>query len=109
MQSGDVDVGITYNQNAENIAINQGIARPAPDYYYLFRDHFLIVGPPENPAKLNKSSDTLTQFSNIFQAADASNTTIPARFLSRYDKSATNIKESELWLGIGQVCYSIHK
>ena len=28
----------------------------------------------------------------------------PTRFLSRYDKSATNIKESELFINIGQVC-----
>ncbi|KMU85712.1 hypothetical protein CIHG_03752 [Coccidioides immitis H538.4] len=28
---------------------------------------------------------------------------LPVRFLSRYDKSATNIKEAELWLSIGQV------
>lgn len=26
------------------------------------------------------------------------------RFLSRFDKSATNIKESELFCAIGQVC-----
>ena len=28
----------------------------------------------------------------------------PVRFLSRFDKSATNIKESELFCAIGQVC-----
>ena len=45
-----------------------------------------------------------TLFSLLYQAAEATkNTTSPARFLTRYDKSATNIKESTLWLAIGQV------
>lgn len=103
LQSGDADVGITYNKNAEKLAIDQGIARPDPDYHYLFRDHFLITGPPENPAGVNTSSDASTIFAQIYQGADQANSTIPVRFLTRYDKSATNIKESELWLGIGQV------
>ncbi|KAF2185667.1 extracellular solute-binding protein family 1 [Zopfia rhizophila CBS 207.26] len=103
LQSGDADVGITYSPSAEKIAGDQGIIDPAT--YYVFRDHFLITGPPENPAKINGSMDVLTLFANMFQAADrnSANTTIPTRFLSRYDKSATNIKESQLWLGIGQV------
>ncbi|GKT94841.1 extracellular tungstate binding protein [Colletotrichum tofieldiae] len=101
LQSGDADVGITYSVAAEKNAGNQGIADPKT--YYIFRDHFLITGPPENPAKVNSSMDILTLFAQVFEAADIANTTIPTRFLSRYDKSATNIKESELWLGIGQV------
>lgn len=31
----------------------------------------------------------------------------PTRFLSRFDKSATNIKESELFITIGQVCFDV--
>ncbi|KAK2007304.1 extracellular solute-binding protein family 1 [Colletotrichum eremochloae] len=101
LQSGDADVGITYSAAAEKNAAAQGIVDPKT--YYIFRDHFLIVGPPENPAKVNSSMETLTLFSRLFEAADLANTTLPTRFLSRYDKSATNLKESELWLGIGQV------
>ena len=65
----------------------------------------LITGPPENPANVNSSADVLTIISQIYQAAEKNtvNTTIPTRFLSRYDKSATNLKESQLWNGIGQV------
>ncbi|KAL0930729.1 extracellular tungstate binding protein [Colletotrichum truncatum] len=102
LQSGDADVGITYTPSAEKIAISQGIASSAY-YYYLFRDHFLITGPPENPAKINDTNDVFAIFADLFQAADRANSSIPVRFLSRYDKSATNIKESELWIGIGQV------
>lgn len=101
LQSGTVDVGITYSEIAENIAINQGIAKfPS---YYAFRDHFLIVGPTSNPANLSNSSDVLTMFSDLHAAAEAATSTIPVRFLSRYDKSATNIKDSFLWISIGQV------
>ncbi|KAJ5809465.1 uncharacterized protein N7503_001683 [Penicillium pulvis] len=40
-------------------------------------------------------------FSKIYSAAENESTDV--RFLSRYDKSATNIKESELWINIGQI------
>lgn len=101
LQSGTIDVGITYSPAAEQVAIDQGIAT-SPSYY-AFRDHFLLVGPPSNPANISTSSNVLTIFSDLFQAAGAANSTPPVRFLSRYDKSATNIKESFLWISIGQV------
>ncbi|OCL08297.1 hypothetical protein AOQ84DRAFT_439707 [Glonium stellatum] len=100
LQTGNVDVGITYSEIAEKIAIDQSIAK-SPSYY-AFRDHFLIVGPTSNPANLSKSSDVLAMFSDLHAAAEAATSTIPVRFLSRYDKSATNIKDSFLWISIGQ-------
>jgi len=104
LKSGDVDVGITYNPASEKIAVDSGIALSPT--YYAFRDHFLIVGPPSNPANISNSSDTLTLFSNLYNAAEAATSDPPVRFLSRYDKSATNIKESTLWLSIGQAPWS---
>ena len=101
LQSGIVDVGITYSEVAEKIAFNQGITT-SPGYY-AFRDHFLLVGPPSNPANISKTADILTIFSQLRAAADAAVTELSVRFLSRYDKSATNIKVSSLWIGIGQV------
>ncbi len=101
LQSGILDVGITYSPAAEQLAIDQGIAL-SPSYY-VFRDHFLVVGPPSNPAELRKSSDITAMFSVLYSTAQAANATPPVRFLSRYDKSATNIKESALWIEIGQV------
>lgn len=102
LKTGDADVGITYNEAAENISIKQGIAK-SPSYY-AFRDHFLLVGPKANPANLSESDDISTMFANLHEAAEGNATTPPVRFLSRYDKSATNIKETLLWAGIGQVC-----
>ncbi|KAL2145263.1 hypothetical protein VTI28DRAFT_7631 [Corynascus sepedonium] len=101
LKDGLIDVGITYSPAAERIAIEQEIAL-APSYY-AFRDHFLIVGPPSNPAGISSESDIYTIFSDLHEAAEAANSTPPVRFLSRYDKSATNIKESDLWISIGQV------
>ncbi|KAL4964300.1 uncharacterized protein BDV14DRAFT_190390 [Aspergillus stella-maris] len=110
LKDDTVDVGITYTPFAEQIAIDQGIASsPA---WYAFRDHFLLVGPKANPAGLKKSDDIRTMFSDIFSAAEAglaseTNNSIPTRFLTRYDKSATNIKESALWTEIGQVPWAL--
>jgi ABC-type tungstate transport system permease subunit len=101
LQSGIVDVGITYSEVAEKIAFNQGITTSAG--YYAFRDHFLVVGPLSNPANISKTADILTIFSQLHATAEAAVTELPVRFLSRYDKSATNIKESSLWISIGQV------
>ncbi|EGU84468.1 hypothetical protein FOPG_15683 [Fusarium oxysporum f. sp. conglutinans race 2 54008] len=101
LKTGDADIGITYNPAAEEIAIKQGIAK-SPSYY-AFRDHFLLVGPKENPANISKSDDIMTTFANLHEAAEGPATEPPVRFLSRYDKSATNIKETLLWAGIGQV------
>ncbi|KAH6685915.1 putative extracellular tungstate binding protein [Plectosphaerella plurivora] len=101
LEKGITDVGITYNAAAERIAIKQGIAS-APSYY-AFRDHFLLVGPESNPANLTSDEDAEGLFAALHAAAEGPATTPPVRFLSRYDKSATNIKETLLWAGIGQV------
>jgi ABC-type tungstate transport system permease subunit len=101
LKTGDADIAITYNPSAEQIAIKQGTAKEPS--YYAFRDHFLLVGPKSNPANISKQDDILTTFANLHEAAEGPATEPPVRFLSRYDKSATNIKETLLWAGIGQV------
>ncbi|KAL4950164.1 hypothetical protein BDW69DRAFT_197478 [Aspergillus filifer] len=104
--TSDTSESINYLKEDTHIAINQGIAKsPA---WYAFRDHFLLVGPTANPAGLRKSDDIRTMFSDIFSFAKAdlageTSFSVPTRFLTRYDKSATNIKESTMWTDIGQV------
>lgn len=68
--------------------------------------HLSIEGPKSNPANLTVSPDTTIQalFSHLLIEAIASDNTV--RFLSRYDKSATNIKESAIWTSIGQTPWS---
>ena len=100
LATGAVDIGITYNPSAEAVAIHQGTAlSPAQ---YLFRDHFLLVGPPSNPANLSNTTNIGVLFAQLHAAAELDTATPQVRFLSRYDKSATNIAESKLWLAIGQ-------
>jgi len=103
LKDGTVDAAITYTPAAEQIAMSQGIAtKPS---YYAFREHILLVGPESNPADLplDDSQDIYEMFSQIYTKAEAGKTPIPVRFLSRFDKSATNIKDSEIWIRIGQV------
>jgi ABC-type tungstate transport system permease subunit len=110
--SGSVDIAVTYNEAAENQAVSSGasVARK-----YGFRDHFLLVGPKANPAGLSaKTDDILVMFNKIVSSgnADAAVPPDPAvrpptRFLSRFDKSATNIKESQLFITIGQVPWAL--
>ncbi|KLJ06511.1 hypothetical protein EMPG_10079 [Blastomyces silverae] len=97
MKNGTVDACITYNAAAEQLAIDQNIAgNPS---YYAFREHFLLVGPPSNPAKLDSSDSVEEMLQSIYSIAESGKN---VKFLSRFDKSATNIKESELWLKTGQ-------
>ncbi|KAL4931454.1 uncharacterized protein BDV17DRAFT_16319 [Aspergillus undulatus] len=105
LKDGVADVAITYTEAAEELAIEHGIA--LSPCHYIFREHFLLTGPPSNPAKLNPNDDILHQISTLYTAADAGNTDPPVRFLSRYDKSATSIKDSELWIKIGQVPWAM--
>ncbi|KAI9644028.1 hypothetical protein NHQ30_007380 [Ciborinia camelliae] len=118
------DCSITYHHAAEAMALRQGIAERRE---YAWRDHWLLVGrsygddmrvsffivpsrsddfyigPKENPAGLpldgTDNSTIYELFSRLFMAC-VENPTV--RFLSRYDKSANNIKESSIWTAIGQ-------
>ncbi|PYI16301.1 hypothetical protein BO99DRAFT_466063 [Aspergillus violaceofuscus CBS 115571] len=84
-RKGDtVDMGITYDLVAESLAIRQGVTEALS-------------------AQLNKTSDILTMFSSLYTAAENRSGPVRTRFLPRYDKSATSIKESDPWIGIGQL------
>ncbi|KAG9079256.1 hypothetical protein FS749_008672 [Ceratobasidium sp. UAMH 11750] len=110
--TGQADVGITYNKAAECQAVKDGVATRRE---YGFRDHFYLAGPgPDvNPAGLepikgNETEDILQQFQKIVRTGNNPPLTgKPTRFLSRYDKSATNIKDSELFVRIGQVPWAL--
>ena len=63
-----------------------------------------LEGPENDPAKLALWKTAQDMFSQLFVAATKPDHTI--RFLSRFDKSATNIKESAIWASIGQMPWS---
>ncbi|KAL8718067.1 MAG: hypothetical protein Q9225_004761 [Loekoesia sp. 1 TL-2023] len=100
LAQASADLSITYHPAAEDIAMEQGFTERS---VYAWRDHFMLVGPTSNPANLTPSPTNTIQtlFSQLFRGAVANPSAV--RFLSRYDKSATNIKESYIWTTIGQV------
>ncbi|KAG5637569.1 hypothetical protein H0H81_004146 [Sphagnurus paluster] len=110
LSTGAVDIAVTYNEAAELQVLNSGAAT---EREYGFRDHFLLVGPKSNPAGLDPSKDdVLSMFSKIVTSGNADAAVPPTngtavRFLSRFDKSATNIKESQLFITIGQVPWAL--
>ncbi|KAF8066542.1 hypothetical protein FPV67DRAFT_1195195 [Lyophyllum atratum] len=112
LAAGSVDIAVTYNAAAEMQAVH---SKAAVQRVYGFRDHFLLVGPKANPAGLDKEKDdVLMMFNKIVESGNADVAAPPdltkrpaTRFLSRFDKSATNIKESELFITIGQVPWAL--
>ncbi|KAK2463957.1 hypothetical protein APHAL10511_004008 [Amanita phalloides] len=109
LQDGLVDVAITYNDAAEKQSLQMGYAKRR---VYAFKDHFFLVGPSADPAQLDDAVDVLDAFNKIVTCGNRDVTTPPTdrpptRFLSRFDKSATNIKESQLFITIGQVPWAL--
>jgi len=109
LQAGIVDIAVTYNEMAEEQAMNAGYAAR---WEYAFQDHFYLVGPISDPANLIDSSDLYDSLNRIVTQGNTDVAAPPsdrpaARFLSRYDKSATNIKESLLFATIGQVPWAL--
>ncbi|KAK0473725.1 hypothetical protein IW261DRAFT_674593 [Armillaria novae-zelandiae] len=109
---GYVDVAFTYNKAAELAEIK---SKKAVRRELVFMDHFYLVGPTSNPAALDGSTDDVSDMFNKIVGCGNVDLAIPpdpserppTRFLSRYDKSATNIKESELFIEIGQVPWAL--
>ncbi|KAL0956905.1 hypothetical protein HGRIS_003010 [Hohenbuehelia grisea] len=111
LSAGYVDVAFTYNEAAELATVKHGKASKRE---LVFMDHFYLVGPPSNPAGLAANDSVSDMFNKIVQTGNVDavtppdpNVRPPTRFLSRFDKSATNIKESEMFIKIGQVPWAL--
>ncbi|PFH49727.1 hypothetical protein AMATHDRAFT_147005 [Amanita thiersii Skay4041] len=109
LQDGSVDVALTYNDAAERQALRNS---SAVRRVYGFRDHFYLVGPTSDPAQTGKTTNVLDAFNRIVSSGNRDalippDVREPTRFLSRFDKSATNIKESQLFITIGQVPWAL--
>ncbi|KIP08917.1 hypothetical protein PHLGIDRAFT_126650 [Phlebiopsis gigantea 11061_1 CR5-6] len=110
LAASEVDVAFTYNEAAELASIKSGAAVSRD---LVFLDHFYLVGPLSNPAGLSISNDGVSDMFNKIVASGNAHVAHPpsygppTRFLSRYDKSATNIKESEMFCKIGQVPWAL--
>jgi len=81
LAAGSVDIAVTYNEAAEKqskdsgaaVALVYGFRVSLKEKYELlsmvhhdlYQDHFLLVGPNSNPAKLNEKDDILVMFNKI--------------------------------------------
>ena len=84
--AGSVDIGVTYNEAAENQSIISGasvqseygfrvsltsLELPSHHLNLALKDHFLLVGPKSNPASLDANEDDiLTMFNKIVSSGN---------------------------------------
>ena len=87
---GDADVVLVHAKNQELKALAEGFFVNRHDVMY---NDFVIIGPPDDPAKIKGLKSATEAFKKI--AASGS------PFVSRGDKSGTNIKELAIWKQAG--------
>ncbi len=85
-ENGDVDVILVHARPAEDKFVASGFGVNRKDV--MFND-FLIVGPPNDPAKIKGEKSTVNAFKKMNDAK--------AAFVSRGDQSGTHMKELEIW------------
>lgn len=85
-QNCDGDVLLAHAKDAEEKFVAEGYGVKRTDVMY---NDFIIVGPGEDPAKVNASKDVVKAMGTISQTG--------ALFASRGDDSGTHKKELELW------------
>jgi tungstate transport system substrate-binding protein len=97
-QNGDVDV-LTIHPKGEDVkfvADGYGVAR-VPFAY----NHFLIVGPPNDPAGI-KGLSPIDAFKKLAESGTA-------QFISRGDQSGTHMEEQAIWAAAGYKYADIEK
>jgi len=87
---GDADVVFVHAKPLELKAVDAGYFVNRHDVMY---NDFIIVGPPSDPAKIKGSKSATEAFKKI--------ATSSSPFISRGDRSGTNIKELAVWKADG--------
>lgn len=90
-RNGECDVMLVHSPEDEERMVEEGLAinrRP------VMHNHFVIVGPPEDPAGVRGAVGAPEAMQRIAEAM--------AGFVSRGDRSGTHIKELALWEEAGQ-------
>ncbi len=90
-KNGDVDVALVHAREAEDqfVAAGYGVYR----HDVMFND-FVIVGPEADPAGVRQAKDVLSGLKRIVDQK--------ARFISRGDRSGTEMMEQNYWKSLGQ-------
>ena len=77
---------IVHHEKSELKFIKQGYGKSRLKLMY---NDFIIIGPKNNSAKINKDDNLKSVLKKIYNSK--------SQFVSRGDKSGTNLKELELW------------
>jgi tungstate transport system substrate-binding protein len=86
---GDADVAFVHAKEQELKAVEEGFFVNRHDVMY---NDFVIIGPPDDPAKIKGMKSAADAFKKISGSAP---------FVSRGDNSGTNTKELSIWKKIG--------
>ena len=89
-RKGEADVLLVHDPEGEEALMREGhgIERAA-----VMHNHFILVGPPSDPAGIRGMEDTVEAFRRIGEGGHA--------FLSRGDSSGTHVREKALWAAAG--------
>jgi len=89
-KAGDVDVFLAHDTEAERAFVAGGDGSERRDVMY---NHFVVVGPTDDPAKVRGIADAAAALTRIAEAR--------APFVSRGDDSGTHRAERRLWRDAG--------
>jgi len=89
-QKGEADVLLVHSPATEKKFVTEGYGI---NRRFIMHNHFIIVGPPEDPAKIKGIKLASDAFKKI-----ALHKTL---FISRGDNSGTHIKERDIWKAAG--------
>jgi ABC-type tungstate transport system permease subunit len=109
--NGDLDVGWPYGKKTVCDAYSKH-SDTWTEPTYIFRDHFVLVGPKHNPADIPFSGDAHPHVSKdkvyaIFKAISEGKN--GSKFMTRNDQSATNILEQNIFHHVLGRLPNIHK
>ncbi len=89
-EKGEADVLLVHSPAAEKKFVEEGYGI---NRRLIMHNDYIIVGPPEDSAKIKGVKSASEAFKKIASAS--------ALFLSRADKSGTNAKEMDIWKAAG--------
>lgn len=87
---GEVDVILTHSPPDEQKLLDDGYAL---DRTPVMQNYFLVAGPPEDPAGVRSAADLTDAFRKLAAGRYG--------FVSRGDKSGTNVRELAIWKDAG--------
>ena len=90
LADGQADVVISHSPAGEEAALRD---HPKWDYRKIMFNDFVLVGPPDDPARVKDATNLIDAMRRIAGSA--------ARFISRGDQSGTHEREQQLWARAG--------